>query len=114
MRGVRPRDAIKEARPGGTGIRGAQQMMAMIKKQLLQAGILLGMLAFMMVLGGIFEGTLNVFTGLCVLMALGAGVYGLTLILSGRVRSAKCVRTGRTAQRGGSRCDCRPEGLQAA
>lgn len=89
-------------------------MLAMIKKQLVQAGILLGALGIVMVLGGIFEGSLGLLTALGALAVLAALLYGLICVLDAYGRPAECVNRARTAQQGSARTIRQSESLQVA
>lgn len=89
-------------------------MLAMIKKQLVQAMILLGVLCSMMVLGGMFEGGLGILTGLCALALLGAILYGLTCLLDACSRTAKRARSAQVARHTNPHRSQHPENLQIA
>ena len=53
-----------------------------MKKQLLQLGILFGLLAAVLLLGGIIEGGLALPAGVCTLAVACAAVYGMATALS--------------------------------
>ena len=89
-------------------------MLAMVKKQVVQAMILLGVLCSMMVLGGMFEGGLSILTGLCALAVLGVMLYGLICLLDVCSHPAKRAQPVRTARRSNRHRSQHPEGLRIA
>ena len=89
-------------------------MLAMIKKQLIQVGILLGVLSIVMVLGGMIEGGLSILTGLGALALLAALLYGLICVLDACSHPARSAGAAQ-APRQESVCDAQhPEGLRVA